>query len=130
MSAHVRAFDLVNGTNLHDPKFRQELYDGGKKAIDASKDPMILLAKAVDAEARKVRKTLENGYGEPNEQAYDKIAQAKFAIEGANTYPDATFTLRLSFGPVKGYVEDGQKIPFQTTYEGLYQKAEQDKNRA
>jgi hypothetical protein len=129
-SPNVRAFELVNGTKLTDPKVRQELYEGGQKAVDASKDPLIALAKAIDAEARKVRKTLENGYAEPNEQAYDKIAQAKFAVEGPGNYPDATFTLRLSFGPVKGYIEDGKKIPFQTTFEGLYEKAELDKNRA
>ncbi|MBI1831546.1 MAG: S46 family peptidase [Planctomycetes bacterium] len=129
-SANVRAFNLVNGSKLHDADYRKELFEGGKNAVDASKDPMIFLAKAVDADARKVRKELEDKYQEPNEQAYDKIAQAKFAIEGAGTYPDATFTLRLAFGPVKGYIEDNQKIPFQTTFEGLYQKSEQDKNRA
>ncbi len=128
-SAQVRAAEIIVGTQLADVKVREDLYNGGAKAVNASKDPMILLAKLVDADARKVRKTLENGYGEPNEQAYDKVAQAKFAIEGTSTYPDATFTLRLSFGPVKGYVEDGKKIPFQTTYEGLYQRNADEKNR-
>src|SRR6185436_8463900 len=109
-SAHVRAFDLITGTKLDDPEVRKKLYEAGKEAVDASTDPLIQLAKAVDAEARKLRKTLESGYGEPNEQAYDKIAQAKFAIEGASNYPDATFTLRLSFGPVKSYVEADKKI--------------------
>jgi hypothetical protein len=125
----VRAYDLVVGSKLGDAKYRKELFEGGKAAVDASTDPMIVLAKLVDADARKVRKVLESQYSEPNAQAYDKIAQAKFAIEGAGTYPDATFTLRLSFGPVKGYVEDGKKIPFQTTFQGLFEKAEQDKNR-
>jgi hypothetical protein len=128
-SAHVRAFELINGTKLLDVGYRKKLYEGGKAAVDASDDPMILLAKMVDADARKVRKTLESQYAEPVEQAYDKIAQAKFAVEGANTYPDATFTLRLSFGPVKGYVEEGNKIPFETTFEGLYKKADLEKNR-
>ncbi|MBM3995612.1 MAG: S46 family peptidase [Planctomycetes bacterium] len=128
-SPNVRAFDLINGSKLHDADYRKELFEGGKKAVDASKDPMILLAKAIDADARKVRKELETKYQEPNEGAYDKIAQAKFAIEGAGTYPDATFTLRLAYGPVKGYLEDNKKIPFQTTFEGLYATAEQDKNR-
>ncbi len=129
-SPNVRAFDLINGTKLFDPEVRKKLYEGGKEAVDASKDPLILLAKAIDPDARKLRKVLENGYAEPNEQAYDKIAQAKFAIEGASNYPDATFTLRLSFGPVKSYVEAGKKIPFQTTFEGLYAKNELEKNRA
>jgi hypothetical protein len=129
-SAHVRAFELIEGTKLADPKIRQQLYEGGKAAVEASKDPLILLAKLVDADARKVRQTLENDYAEPNEQAYDKIAQAKFAVEGSGAYPDATFTLRLSFGQVKSYVEAGKKVPFQTTFEGLYAKNELEKNRA
>jgi hypothetical protein len=128
-SANVRAFELISGTKMTDPDYRKQLYEGGKAAVDASKDPLILLAKLVDADARKVRKAIENGYAEPNEQAYDQIAQAKFAVEGPGAYPDATFTLRLSFGPVKGYVEDKKMIPFQTTFEGLYEKAELDKNR-
>ena len=74
-------------------------------------------------------KILESQVQEPKEQAYDKIAKAKFAIEGTGTYPDATFTLRLSFGPVKGYVEEGKKVPFETTFEGLYAKADEEKNR-
>jgi hypothetical protein len=128
-SPAVRAFELVNETKMHDPAVRKELYEGGKANVDASKDPMIELARIVDAEARKVRKKLETEYAEPSAQAYDKVAQAKFAIEGASTYPDATFTLRLSFGPVKSYIEDGKKVPFQTTFEGMYEKVETDKNR-
>ncbi|HYT91294.1 MAG TPA: S46 family peptidase [Gemmataceae bacterium] len=128
-SANVRAFDLISGTKLFDVAYRKELFAGGQKAVSASQDPMILLAKLVDAESRKVRKVLESQYSEPNEQAYDKIATAKFAVEGTNTYPDATFTLRLSFGQVKSYIEDGKKIPFQTTLGGLYERAEADKYR-
>lgn len=128
-SAQVRAAEIIVGTQLMDVKVREDLYNGGAKAVNASKDPMILLAKLVDADARKVRKALESGFGEPNEQAYDKVAQAKFAVEGTSTYPDATFTLRLSIGVVKGYVEDGKKIPYQTTFEGLYQRNADEKNR-
>lgn len=126
---NVRARELVVGSKLGDAKVRKELFEGGSKAVDASTDPMILLAKLVDPDARKVRKTLETKYAEPAEQAYGKIAQARFAIEGDKVYPDATFTLRLSFGPVKGYMEDEKKIPFETTFGGLYEKAEADKNR-
>jgi Peptidase S46 len=125
----ARAYQLVHDTKLFDVKSRQRLFDGGQKAIDEVKDPMIRLAEQVDADARDVRKILENKYQEPSVQAYDKIAQAKFAVEGTNTYPDATFTLRLSFGQVKGYVEDGQKIPYQTTFRGLYELAKVQKDR-
>jgi hypothetical protein len=134
-SPHVRAAELVIGTALSDIATRKQLYEGGQKALravgkgDGSTDAMIQLAKLVDPEARKVRKVLESEYAEPREQAYDKIAQAKFAVEGTNNYPDATFTLRLSFGPVKGYVEEGKNIPFQTTFAGLYEKSTEEKNR-
>ncbi len=126
---HVRAAELIEGTTLFDVAARKKLYEGKKPAVDASKDPMILLARLVDPEARKVRQVLESQYQEPNEQAYDKIATAKFAVEGTNTYPDATFTLRLSFGQVKGYEENGRHIPYTTTFAGLYEKAESEKDR-
>jgi Peptidase S46 len=126
----VRAHELISGTKLFDVAFRKKLFEEGQKAVKAAKDPMLELAELVDAESRKVRKVLESEYQEPNEQAYDKIAQAKFAVDGTDTYPDATFTLRLSFGQVKGYVEDGKKVPYQTSYAGLYEKAESEKNRA
>ncbi len=128
-SPHQCAAEIILGTKLGNVAVRKQLYAGGRSAIDASTDPMIQLARLVDPESRKVRKILESEYEEPREQAYDKIAKAKFAIEGASTYPDATFTLRLSFGPVKGYVEEDKKIPFQTTFTGLYAKAEEEKNR-
>jgi hypothetical protein len=110
-------------------EIRKELMKGGKDAVAASKDPMILLAKLVDAPARAVRKIMEEQVQEPSDQAYDHIATAKFAVEGATTYPDATFTLRLAFGVVKGYEEDGKHIPFQTTFKGLYEVAGKHKNR-
>jgi hypothetical protein len=128
-SPHERASALVLGSKLFDVAARKKLYEGGQAAIDASDDPMIKLAKLVDPDSRKVRKIIEAQYAEPQKQAYDKIAKAKFAIEGTNTYPDATFTLRLSFGTVKGYVEEGKKIPFQTNFDGLYAKSEEEKNR-
>jgi hypothetical protein len=123
-----RAIEVVTGSKLVDVKVRETLYKGGQKAVDASHDPMIELARMVDPAARAVRQTLEADYEEPDKQAYSKIAQAKFAVQGTSTYPDATFTLRLSFGTVKSYTEDGKKIPCQTTFAGLYQKAEEENN--
>ena len=128
-SPRERAAELIQGTTLFDPAERQKLYDGGKTSVDASSDAMILLAKLMDSDSRAVRKIIENQVAEPKEQAYDKIAKAKFAVEGTNAYPDATFTLRLSFGTVKGYVEEGQKIPFETTMAGLYDKAKEQNNK-
>jgi hypothetical protein len=127
-SPHQRASEIIRGTKLASVAVRKELYTGGENVVGAAQDPMIELARLVDPAARKVRKILESQYAEPVEQAYDKIAKAQFAIKGTDTYPDATFTLRLSFGPVKGYMEDGKKVPFQTTFAGLFGKAEEEKN--
>jgi hypothetical protein len=128
-SPRERAAELVLGTKLASLKVRRDLYQGGKEAVDASEDPMIRLAKLVDPESRKVRKVMESQVQEVQRQAYDQIAKAKFAVEGTSTYPDATFTLRLAFGTVKGYEENGKLIPYQTTFAGLYEKAQEQNNR-
>ncbi len=83
---------------------------------------MIELVRLVDPAARRVRKIVET-QDETKRQAYGKIAKAQFALRKGETYPDATFTLRLAFGPVQGYTEGAKKIPFQTTYRGLYERA-------
>ena len=123
-SPTARASEIIHGTKLRDVAFRRSLYDGGQAAVDAASDPMIDLAKFVDAEARAVRRIMET-QGEAKEQAHAKIAKARFALEGTSNYPDATFTLRLAFGAVKGYTEDGKQIPAHTTIAGLYQRAEE-----
>ncbi|MEX2188929.1 MAG: S46 family peptidase [Pirellulales bacterium] len=120
-SPKERAAELVAGSKLADVAVRKRLAEGGKKAIDASDDPMIALAKLVDPAARAVRKRLEEEIDEPQRQAYAKITNAKFAIAGTSVYPDATFTLRLAFGPVRGYEEAGKQIPPWTTIAGAYE---------
>ncbi|HLN29527.1 MAG TPA: S46 family peptidase [Gemmataceae bacterium] len=124
-SPEERASELIKGTKLKDVAERKRLYEGGLKAIDESKDPMILLAKLVDPEARALRKIQETQVDEVKRQAYNQIARAKYALEGSSTYPDATFTLRLAFGVVKGYEENGKHIPFETTFAGLYERAQE-----
>lgn len=124
-----RAAELAQGTKLGDVALRKKLYEGGAKAIDASNDPMILLAKLVDAEARAERKVMENDVDEVKRQAYAQIASAKFAVEGASTYPDATFTLRLAYGLVTPYSENGKTVPAMTTLEGLYERAKEHDNK-
>jgi hypothetical protein len=129
-SPHDRAYELIKGTKVKDVAFRKKLYEGGKAAIDAaSGDTMIALAKLIDPEARALRKIVETEVEEPKRQAYAQIAKAKFAVEGTSTYPDATFTLRLAFGPVKGYTENGQTIPSDTQYTGLYERAAEHQNK-
>lgn len=124
----ARAAELIKGTQVRDVAFRRKLYDGGAAAVDAAKDPMIELARVVDGEARGLRKILE-AQGEAKQQAYAAIAKARYALEGASTYPDATFTLRLAFGVVKGYEESGRQIPAHTTFGGLYERSAEHENR-
>lgn len=123
-----RARELVSGTKLKDVGFRKQLYSGGAAAVSAAKDPMIELARMVDGPARDARKVYE-AQDEIKQQAYAEIAKARFAQEGTNTYPDATFTLRLSYGTVRGYDEGGKKIPALTTTAGLYQRGTEHNNQ-
>ncbi len=117
-----RATQLVMNTKVRDVAFRKQLYEGGSAAVDAAKDPMIDFARVIDPEARRLRKIFES-QGEIKNQAHAVIAQARNAIYGNEGYPDATFTLRLAFGAVKGYEERGQHIDPFTTFAGLYAKA-------
>jgi hypothetical protein len=128
-SPRERARDLILGTKLKDVALRKKLYEGGQEAINGCTDPMIAFARLVDPKAREVRKIMETKVDEVKQQAYDQIAQAKYALEGADSYPDATFTLRLAFGVVKGYEENGRHIPFETTFAGLYQRAAEHHNK-
>jgi hypothetical protein len=120
-----RATELVQNCGLESVALRKKLYEGGKTAVDTSNDPMILLARLIDPASRAVRKQMESQVDEVERQAYGQIAKAKYEIEGKNTYPDATFTLRLAFGTVKGYEEQGKHIPFETHFAGLYERADQ-----
>lgn len=107
---------LVSGTRLDDPAVRAELWEGGQTAIEASDDPLILLARAIDEDARSLRRRYEDEVEAPMETASEKIARARFAVYGTSTYPDATFTARLTFGTVEGWMEKGEKIePFTQT---------------
>ena len=121
-SPSARAAELIGGTRLKDVALRKRLYAGSAAEVAATGDPMIELARLVDAEARRLRKALE-AQDELKRQAYAKIAAARFALQKDLTFPDATFTLRLAFGAVKGYEENGQAVPFQTTFAGLYERA-------
>ncbi len=116
---------VVAGTKLDDASFRKQLYDGGKAAVDASTDPLILLMRNTDAEARAVRKRFEDEVDAVVRREGATIAEARFAQSGFTQPPDATHTLRLSYGMVKGYEENGKKIPYYTTFGGAFQHAAQ-----
>ena len=119
----TRATELIAGTKLKDVAFRKELAAGGKQAIESSADPMIVLARLIDPKARELRKRFENEVTGVERTNYAKIARARFANEGNSIYPDATFTLRLSYGAVKGYMENAKRVTPFTTLGGLYDRA-------
>jgi hypothetical protein len=113
---------LVSGSKLADGAARKALWDGGEAAIQSSSDPMIVLARTIDSEARALRKTYEDEVQAPVASAQERIARARFAVLGTNTYPDATFTLRLSYGAVKGWREKGEDIAPFTRLQRLYER--------
>lgn len=121
-SPRERAAELIQQTRVRDVAFRKQLYEGGAAAVEAARDPMIELARLVDGEARALRKVAE-AQGEVKQQAHAAISRARNALLGTAGYPDATFTLRLSFGTVKGYEEAGQPVPASTTLGFLYDRA-------
>lgn len=119
-SPQERAYELVSGTKVTDLATRTKWFEG-KEAPES--DPMIALAKLVDEPTRALRKKVENEVDEPKRQASAVLAKARAAMEAGNTYPDATFTLRLAYGEVKGYKENGKDVPAFTTMAGLYERS-------
>jgi hypothetical protein len=117
------AAKLVEGTKIGDAAFRKSLVDGGEAAVAASTDPMVVMARSIDPHVREIRKWVENNVDSVETTAGEKIGKARFAVYGKSTYPDATFTLRLSYGTVKGYAMNGTVAPPMTTLYGLYDRA-------
>ena len=114
---------LVNGSKLADPAVRKKLLDGGEAAIAASDDAMIVLARQYDPMQRELNLWVENNVSGVIQRAGEQLGKARFAVYGKSTYPDATFTLRLSYGQVKGYAMNGTRAPAKTTFYGLYDRA-------
>lgn len=129
-SPHERAVELITSTQVRDVAFRKKLYEGGASAVTAANDPMIELARLVDAEARALRKVGDE-QSEIKQEAHGAIARAANALlgTGGSRYPDATGTLRLSFGQVKGYEEDNHPVAAFTTLAGLYERSKEMKDR-
>lgn len=117
------ANQLIEGTKIADPKVRQALLQGGEAAIAASSDPMIVLARKLDPLYRAQIKIMDQEIISVETAAGEKIGQARFLAYGKSTYPDANFTLRLSYGSVKGYPMNGTVAPSKTTFYGLYDRA-------
>ncbi|MDH3787525.1 MAG: S46 family peptidase [Xanthomonadales bacterium] len=112
-SPRAMAERLITGSQLADADFRKKLWEGGSAAVQASDDPMIVLARQVEPYAMELRRRYDDEVEAPLKQASEKIAKARFAILGKNVYPDATFTLRVTFGAVDGWMEKGEQVvPF------------------
>jgi hypothetical protein len=117
------AADVIHGTKLADPAVRKALIEGGSAAVDASSDPMIVLARKIDPFNREMFTWFEDNVSSVEQAAGEKLGKAQFLIYGKSTYPDSTFTLRLSYGTVAGYPMNGTKAPYKTTFYGLYDRA-------
>ena len=118
----VAAKELVTGTKLSDLAVRKSLLESGAPAIAASTDPMILLARKLDPIVRaQIKKN--DAIESVVDRAGEKLGKARFAVYGKSSYPDATFTLRLSYGAASGYPMNGTIAPYKTTYYGLYDRS-------
>jgi hypothetical protein len=117
------AHELISGTKLADFDVRKKLIEGGEEAVRASTDPMIVLARQLEPEKREMIKWWEDNIESVYAAAGEKLGEARFLVYGKSLYPDATFTLRLSYGSVKGYPMNGTVAPSKTTLHGLYDRA-------
>ena len=121
--AEATVNSLVDGTKLADPAVRKSLIDGGEAAVAASTDPMIVAARRVDPIVRETNRRMRDTIASVLTPAGEKLGKARFLVYGKDAYPDATFTLRLSYGTVEGYPYNGTTAPPVTTFYGLYDRA-------
>lgn len=117
------ATEVIRGTRLADAAVRKALLEGGSAAVESSTDPLIVLARKIDPLGRESFKWFEENVSSVEQAAGEKLGKAQFLVYGKSTYPDSTFTLRLSYGTVAGYPMNGTKAPYKTTFYGLYDRA-------
>jgi hypothetical protein len=122
-SPEALADELAAGTPLGDPAERRRLWEGGAAAVAASDDPLIRFVRATDAVARTTRDDYETEVQAPTDQASEALARARFAVYGTSLYPDATGTLRLTYGRIEGWTHQGRTVPAVTTFAGLWDRA-------
>jgi hypothetical protein len=122
------AKDMIAGTKLDDVAVRKQLYEGGKAAIEASNDPLIVAMRAIEPDARAARKTFDDRIDSVVRLDGTLLAKARFSQSGFSQAPDATFTLRLSYGVVRGYKENGKDIPYFTAMGGAFEHAAEHNN--
>ena len=117
------ATQLIAETRLDDAELRRRLWESGKSAVDASRDPMIELARSIDRDARTLRQRYEDDVEAPVAAAAQRIAAARFKLDGTHAYPDATFTLRLNYGAVQGWMEEGVSVEPMTYLDRAFERA-------
>ena len=122
-SAEKAAREMIAATTLDKPDVRKSLFEGGAEAVAQSTDPFIVVIRELEPLLRERQEKSRKENESLLTPASEKIANARFAVYGKNMYPDATFTLRLSYGAVKGYPMNGTKAPYKTTLYGLYDRA-------
>jgi hypothetical protein len=120
---------MVDGSKLADPAFRKSLLDGGEAAVASSTDPMIMAARRVDPIVRESTRRMKDTISSVLTPAGEKLGKARFLVYGKDAYPDATFTLRLSYGAVEGYPYNGTIAPPFTTFYGLYDRSASFSNK-
>jgi hypothetical protein len=125
----ARAHELIAGTKLKDPAFRKQLA-ANKQLVATSTDPMIVLARALDPDRRALRKIHDDTIEAAEHHNHEVLARGIFKARGTSSYPDATFTLRLSYGKVAGYMQDGKKVPPMTAMAGLYDRSKKAEGKA
>ena len=117
------ARQLISGTKMADAAFRKSLLEGGQAAVESSTDALIVMARSIEPIRREQIKWFDENVTSVQQRVGEQLGKARFAVYGHNTYPDATFTLRLSYGQAKGYPMNGTIAPYKTTFYGLYDRA-------
>lgn len=118
------AAEALKGTKMGDPAFRKSLVEGGRKAVEASKDPLVRFALRLEPFYREMRDWYQDEVESVATSAGERVAKARFAAFGKTAYPDATFTLRLAVGKAVGYEQGTTLVPFKTTLGGLYARSD------
>ena len=122
-SPEALAARLAAGTRLGDPAVRRALWEGGMAAVQASDDPLIRFVLATDEIARGARSAYEAEVQAPTDRAAEALARARFAAYGTSLYPDATGTLRITYGRIQGWTHNGRTFPHATDFAGLWDRA-------
>jgi hypothetical protein len=121
-SPRAAAKRLIDGTRLDEAAERRRLLEGGAATVDASDDALLVALRDVYPIWSRLKRMLQDDIEGQQEKGYDEIARLKTHLGGAAQAPDATGSLRLGFGTVKGYDRDGVLTPWTTTFHGLYDR--------